>query len=54
MNRLQNEMEQERNMLLEKKRQEREYLQKMLIENEKNQVKMKNEKEKERLQDVKA
>jgi len=47
-------MEQERNMLLEKKRQEKEYLQKMLIENEKNQEKMRKEKEKERLEDVKA
>ena len=41
-------------MLLEKKRQEKEYLQKMLIENEKNQEKMRKEKEKERLEDVKA
>jgi hypothetical protein len=39
--RLQQEMDQERMMMQEKRRQEREYLAKMLIENEKNQEKMK-------------
>lgn len=37
--RLKNEMEQERAMMLEKKRQEKEYLQKMLVENEKEKAK---------------
>lgn len=32
--RLKSEMEQERAMMIEKKRQEKEYLQKMLVENE--------------------
>jgi hypothetical protein len=41
-------------MMMEKRRQEKEYLQKMLIENEKNQQKMKVEREKERLQDIRA
>lgn len=41
-------------MLVEKRRQEKEYLAKMLVENEKNQQKIKIEKEKERLEDVKA
>jgi hypothetical protein len=41
-------------MLIEKRRQEKEYLAKMLVENENNQARMKIEKEKERLEDVKA
>lgn len=39
MQRLQNEMEHEREMMLEKRRQEREYLKKMLLENEANRMK---------------
>jgi hypothetical protein len=45
-------MDQERMMMQEKRRQEREYLAKMLIENEKNQEKAKAEAERERLNDV--
>lgn len=47
-------MEQERQMLLEKRRQEKEYLQKMLTENEKQKAKTQAEKERERLEDIKA
>ena len=47
-------MEQERQTLLEKKRQEREYLQKMLIENEKQKAKSLEEREKERQEDIRA
>ena len=52
--RLQQEMDQERQMLLEKRRQEREYLQKMLTENDRQKAKTAVEKEKERLEDVRA
>jgi len=41
-------------MLLEKRTQEREYLQRMLEENEKNKVNMRNQEERERQQDVAA
>lgn len=41
-------------MLLEKRRQEKEYLQKMLVENDKQKAKAAVEKERERLEDVKA
>jgi hypothetical protein len=41
-------------MLQEKRRQEKEYLQKMLVENDKHKAKAQIEKEKERLEDVKA
>jgi hypothetical protein len=48
VNRLKSEMEQERAMMLEKKRQEKEYLQKMLIENEREKAKQERLKEQER------
>ena len=48
------EMDQERNIIVEKRQQEKDYLQKMLKENDKNQVKMRQEKENERLLDVRA
>jgi len=41
-------------MQLEKRKQEREYLQKMLQENEKNKQRVKHEEELQRLEDVKA
>lgn len=41
-------------MLLEKRRQEREYLQKMLSENDKQKQKALQEKERQRLEDVRA
>ena len=41
-------------MLMEKRKQEREYLQKMLVENEKSKAKAAVDREKERLEDVKA
>lgn len=47
-------MEQERHMISEKRRQEREYLQKMLLENDRQKEKTTVEKEKQRLEDVKA
>ena len=47
-------MDAERNMLHEKRRQEREYLQKMLHENEKQKAKALQEREKERQEDIKA
>ena len=42
--RLQNEMEQERSLMTEKREQERAYLKKMLIENEKNKEKAEQQK----------
>lgn len=47
-------MESERMVQLEKKRQEKEYFSKMLVENEKNLDLQKQLKEKERLEDVRA
>jgi hypothetical protein len=41
-------------MLQEKRRQEKEYLQKMLVENDRQKVLTLKEKEKQRLEDVKA
>jgi len=41
-------------MQAEKRRQEREYLQKMLIENEANKKRQKEEEERQRLDDLKA
>jgi len=46
--RLQNEMEQERAVMMEKKKQEREYLQKMLVENDKQKAKTMEEREREK------
>ena len=54
LNRLQSEMESERMVQLEKKRPEKEYFSKMLVENEKNLDLQKQLKEKERLEDVRA
>lgn len=51
---LKDEMNQERQMLLEKRAQERDYLQKMLEENEKHKANMKQHEERERQQDVAA
>lgn len=51
---LKDEMNQERQMLLEKRAQERDYLQRMLEENEKHKANMKQQEERERLQDVAA
>lgn len=47
-------MEAERRLQQEKRKQEKEYLQKMLLENEKHKVKALGEREKERLEDVRA
>ena len=47
-------MEKERMVALEKKRQEREYFLKMIDENKKNQAIVKKQKEKERLEDIRA
>lgn len=41
-------------MLLEKRRQEKEYLQKMLVENDRQKAKAAQEKERERFEDIKA
>ncbi|CDW85300.1 UNKNOWN [Stylonychia lemnae] len=54
VNRLHQEMDQERQMIYEKRKQERDYLQKMLIENEKNQKKLKQLREQEKLEDISA
>lgn len=47
-------MDQERQMLMEKRRQEKEYLQKMLTENERQKAKAAIERERERQEDIKA
>jgi peptidoglycan DL-endopeptidase CwlO len=47
-------MEAERRLQAEKRKQEKEYLQKMLVENEKHKAKALAEREKERLQDIKS
>lgn len=47
-------MEQEKTLQAEKRRQEREYLQKMLVENEKHKAKMRDVEDAERLEDIKA
>ena len=52
--RLQEEMDAERRLQQEKRRQEKEYLQKMLVENEKHKAKALVERERERLEDVRA
>ena len=52
--RLQTEMEQERKLQQEKRKQEREYLHKMMIENEKNKALMKGEELKQKEEDAKA
>ena len=54
VNRLKDEMTQERMIQLEKKKQEREYLQLMLAENEKHKHMQQKEKEREKLEDVAA
>ena len=51
---LQKEMEQERLVQLEKKRQEKQYFSKMFEENKKNQDIQKEMKEKERQEDIRA
>ena len=52
--RLQDEMEAERRLQQEKRKQEKDYLQKMLTENEKHKSKALAERERERLEDVRA
>ena len=52
--RLQEEMDAERRLQQEKRRQEKEYLQKMLTENEKHKAKALAERERERLEDIRA
>lgn len=47
-------MEKERQVALDKKRQEREYFLRMIEENKKNQEIVKKQKEKERLEDIRA
>jgi hypothetical protein len=47
-------MESERQLQAEKRKQEREYLQRMLQENEQNKIRMKNEDEQKRLDDLKS
>jgi hypothetical protein len=47
-------MDAERRLQHEKRRQEKEYLQKMLTENEKHKAKALAEREKERLEDIRA
>lgn len=47
-------MQQEKSLLAEKRRQERDYLQRMLQENEDNKLKSKDFEELERLEDLKA
>ena len=54
INRLKNEMEAERALQAEKRRQEKEYLQKMLHENDLHKQKVKEIENKERLDDLKA
>lgn len=54
VDRLKSEMEAERNLQAEKREQEREYLKKMLIENEMNKKKVMTEKERERQLDIQA
>ena len=53
MNRLKQELQDEQRVAAEKKRQEKEYFQKMLKENEKNQQIKRNRKEMDRQEDVK-
>ncbi len=52
--RLQGEMEQERLMALEKRKQERDYLNRMMLENEKDKAKQSVMTEKERQEDIRA
>ena len=52
--RLQTEMEQERKLQQEKRKQEREYLHKMMIENEKNKARMKEDELRQKDEDAKA
>lgn len=54
MNRLKEEMEMERNLQLEKRRQEKEYLQKMLRENEENKKNANKQRQEEIRADVNA
>lgn len=54
LNQFQSEMENERMVQNEKKRQEKEYFSKMLVENEKNLDLQKQLKEKERQEDIRA
>ena len=54
VDRLQLELEQERQIMIEKRNQERDDLQRMLLENERQQFKAKQQLEKERQEDKKA
>lgn len=54
VDRLKNEMEAERSLQAEKREQERNYLKKMLVENDMNKKKAQDEKEREKQQDIKA
>jgi hypothetical protein len=47
-------MESERQLQAEKRKQEKEYLQRMLYENEKNKMRQKNEEEQKRVGDLNA
>jgi hypothetical protein len=47
-------MESERQLQAEKRKQEREYLQRMLHENEQNKIRQKNEDEQKRLDDLRS
>ena len=54
LNRLKSEMDAERALQAEKRKQEREYLQKMLQENEINKARQREEEERQRLEDIRA
>ena len=54
INRLRSEMENERQIQMEKRKQEKEYLNKMLMENKENKQRQKAEEENQRLQDLNA
>ena len=54
INRLRSEMENERQIQMEKRKQEKEYLNKMLMENKENKERQKAEEENQRLLDLNA
>lgn len=54
INRLRSEMENERQIQMEKRKQEKEYLNKMLMENKENKERQKAEEENQRLVDLNA
>jgi hypothetical protein len=54
VDRLKNEMEGERGLQAEKREQERQYLKKMLVENEMNKAKVSADKQKEKAMDIQA